>query len=206
MWNTRITAFLMLVLPVCAAAQVVCALGPGISSYQPSADQRPSGDTMQIASRVNMAEKSICAANCPGVALFRNSTAPNAALIANAGQAKLVYAPQFFAAVYASFGDAGILAIIAHEFGHALDDSIGAAWIKTSWTPELRADAWAGCTLAKGGLSQNDMQAALAALAKYPPPSHPGWNLRLPAIRSGYTHCDGEISNFDSGTQGKRPK
>jgi hypothetical protein len=196
MWNTWSTAFLILVLPVGAAAQIVCALGPGAASYQPSADQRPSGDTMQIASRVNTAEKSICAANCPGVALFRNSTAPNAALIANSGQAKLVYAPQFFAAVYASFGDAGILAIIAHELGHALDDSLGAAWIKTSWTPELRADAWAGCTLAKSGLSPNDMQAALAALAKYPSPAHPNWNLRLPAIRSGYTHCGGDISNF----------
>lgn len=161
---------------------------------------------MQVASRVNTAEKAICAANCPGVALFRNPTAPNVALIANAGQAKLVYAPQFFAAVYASFGDAGILAIIAHEFGHALDDSIGAAWIKTSWTPELRADAWAGCTLAKSGLSRSDMQAALAALAKYPSPAHPNWTVRLPAIRSGYTHCGGALSNFDSGSQGGKPK
>ncbi len=195
-----------MLLPAGALAQVVCALGPGAASYQPSADQRPSSDTMQIAGLVNAAEKSICASNCPGVALFRNSTAPNAALIVSAGQPKLVYAPQFFAAVYASFGDAGILAIIAHEFGHALDDSIGAAWIKTSWTPELRADSWAGCTLAKSALSQNDMQAALAALAKYPSPAHPGWNLRLPVIRSGYTHCGGEISNFDSGSQGRRSK
>ena len=161
---------------------------------------------MQVASRVNIAEKAICAANCPGVALFRNPTAPNAALIANAGQAKLVYAPQFFAAVYASFGDAGILAVIAHELGHALDDSIGAAWINSSWTPELRADSWAGCTLAKGALSRSDMQAALAALAKYPAPAHPIWNLRLPVIRSGYTHCGGDISNFDSGSPGRKPK
>ncbi len=161
---------------------------------------------MQIASRVNAAEKTICASNCPGVALLRNSTAPNAVLIANAGQAKLVYAPQFFAAVYASYGDAGILAIIAHEMGHAMDDAIGAAWISTSWTPELRADSWAGCTLAKSGLSQSDMHAALAALAKYPSLAHPSWNLRLPAIRSGYTHCGGAISNFDSGSQGRKPK
>ena len=200
MRNTR-TALLTLLLPVGAVAQVVCALGPGTASYQPSADQRPSGDAMQVAGRVNTAEKTICSTNCPGVALFRNPTAPNAALIVNAGQAKLVYAPQFFAAVYASFGDAGILAIIAHEFGHALDDSIGAAWIKTSWTPELRADAWAGCTLAKSALSQNDTQAALAALEKYPSPAHPGWNLRLPAIRSGYTHCGGAVSDFDSGSR-----
>ena len=133
-----------MLLPVGAMAQVVCALGPGAASYQPSADQRPSGDAMQVASRVNAAEKAICGANCPVVALLRNSTAPNAALIVNAGHAKLVYAPQFFASVYGSFGDAGILAVIAHELGHALDDSMGAVWVKSSWTPELRADAMGG--------------------------------------------------------------
>jgi hypothetical protein len=188
----------MLLLPAGANAQVVCALGPGAGSYQPLSDQRPSSDAMQVANRVNAAEKSICAPNCPGVAVFRNPTAPNAALIANGAQGKLVYAPQFFATVYASYGDAGLLAIIAHELGHALDDSIGAAWISNSWTPELRADAWGGCTLARSGLSQSELHAALAALEKYPSPAHPGWKLRLPAIRSGYTHCGGGASNFDS--------
>jgi hypothetical protein len=46
----------------------------------------------------------------------------------NAGQARLVYAPQFFGALYASFGDAGIIAIVAHELHDALDDTLGAAW------------------------------------------------------------------------------
>ncbi len=206
MRNSLGGSLFLVLLPVSAAAQPICALGPGAASYQPSADQRPSSDAMQVANRVNAAEKTICSPNCPGVALFRNPTAPNAALIVNGGQPKLVYAPQFFAAVYASFGDAGILAMIAHELGHALDDSLGAKWIGTSWTAELRADAWAGCTLAKSGLSRSDMQAALAALAKYPSPAHPGWNLRLPAIRSGYTHCGGALSNFDSGGQGGKPK
>jgi hypothetical protein len=31
----------------------------------------------------------------------------------------------------------------------------------------------------------------LAALAEYPSPSHPSWNLRLPTIRTGYTQCGG---------------
>ena len=39
------------------------------------------------------------------------------------------------------------------------------------------------------------MHAALGALAKYPSPKHPAWNARLPAIRSGYTHCGGAASN-----------
>jgi hypothetical protein len=187
---------LIFLLPFSAVAQIVCALGPGASSYQPSADQRPASDALELARRVNAAQKTICGSNCPTVALFRNRTAPNAALILNAGQARLAYAPQFFAAVYDGFGDAGLIAVLAHQLGHALDDTMGAAWINSGWTAELRADSWAGCTLARSGLSSSDMHAALAALAKYPSPSHPAWNLRLPAIRSGYTHCGGNAANM----------
>ncbi len=129
-------------------AEIVCALGAGAASYKPAADQRPSGDALQLAGRVNAALKTICGAQCPTMAVLRNATAPNAMLIADAGQqAKLVYAPQFFAAAYDSFGDSGIVAVIAHVVGHALDATMGAAWIRKSWTPELRADAWAGCIL-----------------------------------------------------------
>jgi hypothetical protein len=203
---SRAVVLLTYLLPVSAMAQIICTLGSGGASYQPSADQRPASDAMQFAQRLNAAEKTICGSNCPVVALFRNPTAPNAALLLNARQAKLVYAPQFFAAVYASYGDAGIIAVIAHELGHALDDSMGAAWISSGWTPELRADSWAGCSLAKTGINASDMHAALAALEKYPSPAHPGWSVRLPAIRSGYTHCGGAASNFDSGTYGSKPK
>lgn len=197
---------LLYLLPVSALAQVVCALGPGVASYRQSEDQRPASDAMLLAGRVSAAEKSICSSNCPEIALFRNPTAPNAVLLVNSGQGKLVYAPQFFAAVYTSYGDAGIIALIAHEVGHGLDDVMGAAWIKSGWTPELRADAWAGCILAKNGLNQRDFQSALGALAKYPPSSQPAWNSRVPAIRDGYTHCGGEPSSFDSATHEKKPK
>lgn len=182
----------LILLPVCATAQVICALGPNAAAYQAAQDQRPAADAVQLAARVGAAEKAICASNCPEVALLRNPTAPNAALIASQGQAKLVYAPQFFAAVYSIGGDAGIVAILAHEAGHALDDAMGAAWIKKDWQPELRADAWAGCVLAHADLSPRDLTSALAALEKYPPSSHPAWNLRLPAIRTGYARCGGK--------------
>lgn len=204
--RSKMRSLVVLLAPLSALAQVLCSLGPGAASYQASNDQRPSRDAMQIAGRVNAAEKAICADHCPEVQLVRNSTAPNATLIANSGQAKLAYSPQFFAAVYAGYGDAGLVAVIAHELGHALDDSIGAAWIKSDWTPELRADAWAGCTLAKSNLKPSDMHAALGALAKYPSPAHPAWNLRVPAIRSGYTHCGGEPASFDSGSPTKKTK
>src|SRR5205085_11414713 len=120
----------------------------------------------------------------------------NLMLIADAGRAKIVYAPQVFTTAYEQHGDAGILALLAHVLGHALDDALGAAWVQKSWPPELRADSCAGCTLAKSGPSANDMQAALAALEMYPSPSHPGWSARLPAIRAGYTGCGGVGAKF----------
>jgi hypothetical protein len=140
------------------------------------------------------------------VAVLRNTTAANAMLIADGGQARLVYSPQFFASVHDSYGDAGIIAVIAHEVGHALDDTLGAKWIQPGWTPELRADSWAGCALARSDLSPGDTQAAVAALAKYPSPAHPSWNLRVPAIRAGYIACGGDASKFDSANRGSKGK
>ncbi len=187
-----------LLLPVAAAAGVLCALGSGASSYKPELDQRPSSDTVQLVGRVNAAVKTICGDHCPEIALFRNSTAPNLMLVADPSQGKLVYSPQFFAAVFDSFGDNGITAVIAHEVGHALDDSFGAAWVKKSWTPELRADAWAGCVLAKMNLAGGGVSTSLTALSKYPSPAHPAWAQRLPVIRTGYAQCGGDLSKFQA--------
>ena len=88
-------------------AEIVCALGPAASSYKADSDQRPSSDALQLANRVNAAVKTLCGVQCPTMALFRNPTAANAMLIADSGQAKLVYSPQFLAAAYDSFGDGG---------------------------------------------------------------------------------------------------
>lgn len=179
------------------SAEVLCTLGKDASSYKPAQDQRASRDALQLASRLNTALQAICADHCPQMALFRNPTVPNAMLIADSGQGKLVYSPQFFAAAYASFGDSGILAIMAHEVGHALDATMGAAWIKNSWTPELRADAWAGCVLARMDPGPKGLEPSLAALAKYPSPAHPVWNRRVQIFRTGYTQCGGSASKFE---------
>jgi hypothetical protein len=187
----------LLLLAWSANAEVVCALGQGASSYKPASDQRPSGDALQLAGRVNAALKSICGNQCPTMALFRNATAPNLMLVNNAGQAKLVYSPQFFQAAYSSFGDEGIMALIAHELGHALDSTMGAKFVRESWPPELRADAWAGCVLAKLDSGSQGLEAALAALAKYSSPAHPPWSQRLPPLRAGFTACGGDGSKFD---------
>jgi hypothetical protein len=202
-WTRLVPRVLLaFLLPFAASAQVVCALGPGAASYKPGANQRPTPDAMELAERVNMALKTICSPNCPATALFRNPTAANLMLVAEAGQAKLIYAPQFFAAAYNQYGDGAIIGIIAHEMGHALDDAMGAAWVKSTWMPELRADSWAGCTLARIDLSPGDLEASLAALAKYPAPGQPAWSVRLPVLRTGYTQCGGGGATFDRGAAG----
>jgi hypothetical protein len=189
-------AVALLLLASNADADVVCALGQGASSYKPASDQRPSSDALQLAGRVNAALKSICGNQCPTMALFRNATTPNLMLVNNLGQAKLVYSPQFFQAAYSSFGDEGIVALIAHELGHALDATLGAKFVKESWPPELRADAWTGCILAKLDSRQQDWGSSLAALAKYPSPAHPAWNQRLAPLRAGFSACGGDGSRL----------
>jgi hypothetical protein len=187
-----------LLMPLTAAPQVVCTLGTAASSYNAYSDQRPTGDAMQLAGRVNTALVSACRPNCPTMAMFRNATAPNVMLIAGDGQAKIVYKPEFFTAVYDSYGDAGILAILAHEVGHAIDATAPARWMKSNWTPELRADAWTGCALAKMNLSSSALKAGLTTLSMYPSPDHPNWDKRLPVLRLGYTQCGGDGGKMGS--------
>jgi len=191
----------VLLLPFGASADVLCALGPGASTYDAKADQRPTRDAMELAGRMNRALAPNCLPKCPQIAIFRNATAANAMLIVTPDQAKFVYAPQFFATVYDRYGDGAIIAIIAHEYGHALAETVAAPWMKSDWPEELRADAWAGCALAKSDLNSNDLADALTAVSKYPPVAHqPGWSLRQPALRLGYVHCGGDGSKFDTGT------
>jgi hypothetical protein len=180
-----------------AGTEVICALGSGATAYDAKADQRPTGDAMQLAGRMNAALAPNCTPQCPQIAIFRNATAPNAMLVVTADQAKFVYAPKFFSAVYDQYGDGAIIAIIAHEYGHALNETHPVSWMRSDWTPELRADAWAGCALAKSDLNVNDLADALTAVSKYPPPSDSNWTLRLPALRTGYTNCGGDGATFD---------
>jgi hypothetical protein len=201
MGKTLSVGLLCALLPFSASAEVICALGSGASSYDANADQRPTSDAMQLAGRMNAALSPTCSPKCPQIAIFRNATAANAMLIVTADQAKFVYAPQFFTAVYDKYGDGAIIAIIAHEYGHALNETTPAPWMNNSWTSELRADAWAGCALAKSDLSANDLAEALTAVSKYPPiakaGAQPSIVQRLPALRVGYVHCGGDSSKFD---------
>lgn len=182
-----------LVLAFRLQAEVLCALGPGTASYNPARDERPSADVMELAKRVNAAFTFVCAPKCPEIAVFRNTTAANVMLVVTNEQAKVVYAPLFFRTIYDAGGDGAIIAAIAHEYGHALEETYPAKWMKTSWPVELRADAWAGCALAKSGIAEKSANEAVLAIANLT--ANSGTQLsrsgRLAAFRLGYAHCGG---------------
>ena len=124
-------------------------------------------------------------------------------LVVNGSDARLVYSPQFFSSAYSVYGEGAIFAIVAHVYGHAINETTAAKWLKPAWAPELRADAWAGCALAKSDLNESALIAGLAALSMYRAPAHPGWNIRLPVVRAGFTQCGGDAAKFDGLTRKK---
>jgi hypothetical protein len=201
--SRRVLFLFVFLLPLNAKTpRIICALGPAADSYDAYADQRPTPDAMELARRVSAALVSVCSPNCASLVLFRNSTIPGAILVADPGGAKMVYSPQFFTSVYEKYGDGAIIAIIAHMLGHAIDATAPARWMNNSWPPELRADAWTGCALANADLSQAGLGAALKTSSTYPPPSRPKWDLRVAALRLGYTRCGGEGAKFDKAANG----
>jgi hypothetical protein len=186
-----------LLLPVIAAAEVVCALGPGAASYNASSDIQPTPDGMAELRRLGSALQSVCAPRCPQIAMLRNPTAANAMLIATNDQAKIVYAPRFFQELYDNFGDGAVIAVMAHEFGHALDE-LNPGKFGRGGTPELRADAWAGCALAKTDLTATGIAEALIGVTKYPTPGNSDRSLRISAFRLGFLQCGGAPAKFDA--------
>jgi len=189
-----------------AGPEVVCRLGPDDPPYNAYSDEGSSGDALELAGKVNAALVSWCRPNCPTISMFRNPTASDLMLIRADGRVKLVYKPAFFTNVYEKYGDGGILAIMAHEVGHAIDGAMPVPWMKTNWNPELRADAWAGCALARMNLTPRTLQAGLNALSKYPSPAHPNWTVRIPVLQAGYTQCGGDASKLTVGEVYDRPR
>jgi hypothetical protein len=175
-----------------AGPEVVCRLGPADPPYNAYSDQSSSPDALELAGKVNAALVALCRPKCPRISMFRNPTAANLMLLRTSEQIRLVYQPAFFTSVYQASGDSGILALLAHEVGHAIDGVAPATWMKSNWNSELRADAWSGCALAKMNLSSRSLQAGFTILSKYPSPSHPDWSTRLPIIQFGYTQCGGK--------------
>jgi hypothetical protein len=172
-----------------AGVEIVCALGPGAENYNPASDQRPTADAMEMAATLSTAMSSICAPKCPAIPLFRNTTAANVMLVFGSAGAKVVYSPAFFQTIYDTYGEGALIGVLAHEYGHALDE-IYPQKFGTGGTPELRADAWAGCSLAKSHLSPARLNAALTGISKYPTPGNPPWQIRVSAFKLGFSKCN----------------
>lgn len=168
---------------------IVCQLGVGTSNFDMRMNQPA---TSYAISELSTIYRLLCPHGCGQVALYQNATAPNALTAVVAPATSIIaYNPAFMNQVLHSVGPEASFGILAHEFGHHGDINFSPAWMNDSWSRELRADAWAGCALARRGFSSGQLEIALQAIAEYPSPSHPGWALRIPALRQGYVSCGG---------------
>lgn len=177
------------------AQTLICALGEGGGGYGPQFNRPPGPQGRAAFARV---ENALCggAFRCGPVTLVENDQAGIAVTMSDPRYpgALIAYSPAAFHQIQATYGREAILGILAHELGHHIDIHSRPAWMDHSWGRELQADAWAGCALARLGLGTTALQNALRAIAAYPSPSHPGWDLRAPAVQRGYASCGG--SNF----------
>ena len=181
------------------SGQFYCTLGvaPPGTPYNPYLDQPPS---QRAYGELQLIYEQLCPTGCGIYKMISNPTVPNAfAMAVGPLQTKIGYNPGFMNEVLVRFGPGATIGIIAHEFGHHIDFHSTPAWMNNSWSRELKADAWAGCALARVGIPTSQMENALRAIASYPSFSHPGWPQRLQAFRSGYVSCDGSWSKqFES--------
>ena len=188
---TRIVLFFVLsILSGYCNAQLMCSLGasPG-QQYSQNYDQPPS---QRASSEMNAIYRALCPNGCGSYVLAQNQTAPNALATATGpGQSKIVYNPNFMDQISQQFGGGATFGILAHEFGHHIDFHTTASWMNNSWSRELKADAWAGCALARMNGSTSQIEGALQAIAAHPSPSHPGWQQRHNAVRTGFVNCGG---------------
>ena len=146
---------------------------------------------------------------CGSDTLFRNPSIPYSAY--TSAQSPLVsttrYNPAALISVQSSFGDTAVFFILAHELGHHFDYQFSAAnlpWgqivypsmpgvppvLSTSWTRELRADAWAGCAIKRTGGSIFPVAQLQTLTANiHNNPDVPPVQYVLIAVQAGYNAC-----------------
>lgn len=174
-------------------AQFVCTLGVGpVQQYNAARDMPPSPHADRELRRIYRLLCSASPYGCGDYRLFSNPTAPNAmAMVAGPGLTKIAYSALFMNSVEDRYGGAATFGILAHEFGHHIDFHFTPSWMDTAWSRELKADAWAGCALARAGFGTAAIENALTAIAAFPSPSHPHWPMRVQAVRTGFVNCGG---------------
>jgi hypothetical protein len=169
---------------------LMCALGTTTAGYVPLLDQAASTGASKEVKRLVSA---LCPKGCGQVGVFKNATSPNAMTV-NVGShmSKIAYSATFVDAAVHSYGAGASLGIFAHEVGHHVDaNAPGAAWMSAQWGNELRADAWAGCALARAGGGKSEVKGAMQALASSPSATHPAWSERATALQKGFRSCGG---------------
>jgi hypothetical protein len=147
----------------------------------------------------------LCEPHCGEVVLESSFATRSAALEhVSHGFSRVLYNHGFISRVARRFGAPAVYAMIAHEYGHHLDDLPGAS----QWTRELRADAMAGCAIARGGVpsepvlswmrhehfdaiwdrlhpDETDPNRVLRRFAS----AHPPWLDRIGAVKRGVEVC-----------------
>ena len=173
-----------------AADGLLCALGPTAASYVPLTDQPASPIATRETKRLFTL---VCPKGCGQIGVFRNPTAPNAMTVSvGTHMTKIVYNSAFLERAIRAYGLGASLGILAHEVGHHVDTIVPPPpWMNASWGTELRADAWTGCELARGGTKTAELKAALQGIAMSPSAGHPVWSLRAEALQKGYSGCGG---------------
>lgn len=177
------------------AQQVVCQLGrPGPRGYVVELDQTASPRAIN---QLRTIQHVLCGTECGVAHVFRNSTS-HTVMVERLGEyvSKIVYNPGHLNQAAGQFGIDAMFGLFAHAFGHHMEAIEPADWMPDDWGPELRADAWAGCAMARAELSGTVVKRALAALEKFPAAEHPPWPARLDAIRFGYARCAGKTPDW----------
>ena len=197
----KLTVF-VLMLGLClvsdAKAQAMCSLGPTAGQpYNAHLDRPPSSRALQELQAIYLA---ICPPplGCGNYVLFSNPTAPTIMWTpVRPGYSKFVYNSVLLNQLAIQYGVGASFGVLAHAFGHHIDFNTTPAWMNDSWSSELRADAWAGCALARTGVGTGQIENALVAIAAFPVPGSPGWPQRQLAVRTGFISCGGQwLSRF----------
>lgn len=172
------------------AEDLMCALGSTSASYLPLLDQPPAAHASRDAKHL---QTLLCPKGCGQIGVFKNGTSPNL-LTMNVGKqmSKVVYSQTFLDTVGKEYGSGATLGVLAHEIGHHVDQSgVTAEWMNGQWGNELRADAWAGCALARTKIKAQELKSALQVMANYPSAADPAWDVRFEVLRQGFQSCGG---------------
>ena len=199
-----LAAFLLVTASDARAQDVMCSLSPVAPNYSPLADQPA---TARAAKDLKTIGGYLCPQGCGRVGLFQNGTIPNIVTVnVGSGASRIEYSPAFLDKVRALFGQDARFGILAHEYGHHVDlNGIRATWGDASWGSEQRADAWAGCALAKAGMKTQGLKEALRVVAAgQPTKSEQSWDQRWGALQTGFDVC-GAVVTTGTRTGGVSP-